>query len=355
MRKTAIVLFNLGGPDRLEAVRPFLFNLFNDPAIMSAPGPLRWLLAQTISRRRAPIARNIYQELGGGSPLLANTRAQAEALQAALNAGAGDREFKVFIAMRYWHPMSDEAARAVMAHDPDQVVLLPLYPQFSTTTTGSSVADWTRAAAKAGLTAPTRSLCCYPTQPGFIAEVAGLLRTALAEAGAGAGPEGGPRVLFSAHGLPKKFIDRGDPYQWQIAQTAAAVAETLNGAPGAADLDWRVCYQSRVGPLEWIGPSTEAEIARAGAEGRSLIVVPIAFVSEHSETLVELDIEYRRLAEAKGVPSYTRVATVDAGAAFIEGLAELVRAALAGERACCSQDGGRLCPGDWGGCPQVAD
>ena len=345
MRKTAIVLFNLGGPDRPEAVRPFLFNLFNDPAIITAPGPLRWLLAQTISRRRAPIARKIYQELGGGSPLLANTMAQAEALEAALNAGGGESEFKVFIAMRYWHPMSDEAVRTVMAFGPNQMVLLPLYPQFSTTTTGSAVGDWTRAAAKAGLTAPTRSLCCYPTQPGFIAEVAGLLRAALAEAG------DGPRVLFSAHGLPRKFIDGGDPYQWQIEQTAAAVVVAL----GAADLDWRVCYQSRVGPLEWIVPSTEAEIARAGAEGRSLIVVPIAFVSEHSETLVELDIEYRRLGEAKGVPSYTRVATVDTGAAFIEGLAGLVRAALTGERACCSQDGGRLCPGQWRGCPQAAD
>ena len=348
MRKTAIVLFNLGGPDRPGAVRPFLFNLFNDPAIIDAPGPLRWLLAQTISRRRAPIAREIYRELGGGSPLLANTRVQAEALEAALNAG-GAREFKVFIAMRYWHPMSDETARAVVAYGPDQVVLLPLYPQFSTTTTGSSVVDWARAAAKAGLSAPTRSLCCYPTQPGFIAAVAELLRAALAKAGVGS------RVLFSAHGLPKKFIDRGDPYQWQIEQTAAAVATAVAGAPAAADLDWRVCYQSRVGPLEWIGPSTTAEIARAGAQGRSLIVVPIAFVSEHSETLVELDIEYRRLAEQKGVPRYIRVATVDAGAAFIEGLAELVRAALAGERACCSQDGGRLCPGPWGGCPQAAD
>ena len=367
MRKTAIVLFNLGGPDRPEAVRPFLFNLFNDPAIIDAPGPLRWLLAQTISRRRAPIARKIYQQLGGGSPLLGNTRVQAAALEAALNAG-GDSEFKVFIAMRYWHPMSDETVRAVLTYGPDQVVLLPLYPQFSTTTTGSSVADWARAAAKAGLTAPTRSLCCYPTQPGFVAEVAELLRAALAqagaEAGAGAGPgtEDGPRVLFSAHGLPKKFIDRGDPYQWQIEQTAAAVAQAVAqavdgkgiGVLGETDIDWRVCYQSRVGPLEWIGPSTEAEIARAGAEGRSLIVVPIAFVSEHSETLVELDIEYRHLAEAKGVPRYTRVATVDTGAAFIEGLAELVRAALAGGRACCSQDGGRLCPGAWGGCPQTA-
>jgi len=346
MRKTAVILFNLGGPDRLAAVRPFLFNLFNDPAIIDAPGPVRWLLAQGISRRRAPIARKIYQELGGGSPLLANTEAQAAALEAALNASRGEGDTKVFIAMRYWHPMSDEAARAVVAYGPDRVLLLPLYPQFSTTTTGSSVADWTRAAAKAGLTAPSRTLCCYPAQAGFVAEIAELLRAALAQAEATA--EGAPRVLFSAHGLPKKFIDRGDPYQWQVEQTAAAVV----AAAAVPDLDWTVCYQSRVGPLEWIGPSTDAEIVRAGAQGRPLIVVPIAFVSEHSETLVELDIEYRRLAEQKGVPRYTRVATVDTGAAFIEGLAELVRAALAGERGTCSQDGGRICPEQWSGCPQ---
>ncbi len=362
MRKIAVVLFNLGGPDRPGAVRPFLFNLFNDPAIIAAPGPLRWLLAQTISRRRAPIARDIYRELGGGSPLLANTRAQGEALEAVLNvdrgnAGGEDGEFKVFIAMRYWHPMSDETARAIKAYGSDQVVLLPLYPQFSTTTTGSSIADWMRAAAKAGLTAPTQSLCCYPTQPGFIAAVSGLLRVALAEAAARAAARaaGEPRVLFSAHGLPKKIVARGDPYQWQVEQTATAVAATVAATADQAALDWRVCYQSRVGPLEWIGPSTEEEIARAGAEGKPLIVVPIAFVSEHSETLVELDIEYRRLAEKKGVPQYTRVATVDAGAAFIEGLGELVRAVLAGERACRSQDGGRLCPRDWARCPLAAD
>ena len=209
MRKTAVVLFNLGGPDRPGAVRPFLFNLFNDPAIIGAPGPLRWLLAQWISNRRAPLARKIYEQIGGASPLLANTEAQAKALEAALSAGDGDDQVRVFIAMRYWHPMSREVARAVESYGPDQVVLLPLYPQFSTTTTGSSLADWARAAAAAGLGAPTRSLCCYPTQTGFVTEVAGLLRSALTVAGARA--EGAPRVLFSAHGLPKKFIERGDP------------------------------------------------------------------------------------------------------------------------------------------------
>ncbi|MCH8001131.1 MAG: ferrochelatase [Proteobacteria bacterium] len=352
MARTAIVLFNLGGPDGPRAVRPFLFNLFNDPAIIGAPGPLRWLLAQGISRRRAPVTRRIYDELGGGSPLLANTEAQARALEAVLNAQTGgnaqtgDGEVKAFVAMRYWHPMSEETARAVKAYDPERVVLLPLYPQFSTTTTGSSIAAWAGAAARVGLEVPTRALCCYPTEPGFVAEVAGQLRSALAQAAG----HGAPRVLFSAHGLPKKIVERGDPYQWQVERTVAAVVEAL----GQGDLDWRICYQSRVGPLEWIGPSTEAEIARAGRDGVALVVVPIAFVSEHSETLVELDIEYRRLAREAGVPVYIRAPTVGAGAAFIAGLADLVRQALADPRPLRSQAGGRLCPPSCSGCPQGA-
>ena len=350
MARTAIVLFNLGGPDGPRAVRPFLFNLFNDPAIIGAPGPLRWLLAQGISRRRAPVTRRIYDELGGGSPLLANTEAQARALEAVLNAQTGgngqtgDGEVKAFVAMRYWHPMSEETARAVKAYDPERVVLLPLYPQFSTTTTGSSIAAWAGAAARVGLEVPTKALCCYPTEPGFVAEVAGRLRSALAQAAG----HGAPRVLFSAHGLPKKIVERGDPYQWQVERTVAAVVEAL----GQGDLDWRICYQSRVGPLEWIGPSTEAEIARAGRDGVALVVVPIAFVSEHSETLVELDIEYRRLAREAGVPVYIRAPTVGVGAAFIAGLADLVRQALADPRPLRSQAGGRLCPPSCSGCPQ---
>lgn len=357
MARTAIILFNLGGPDGPRAVRPFLFNLFNDPAIIGAPGPLRWLLAQGISRRRAPVARRIYDELGGGSPLLANTEAQARALEAVLNAQTEDGEVKVFVAMRYWHPMSEAAARAVKAYDPERIVLLPLYPQFSTTTTGSSIAAWTGAARRAGLEVPTRTLCCYPTEPGFVAEVAGRLRSALAQAGGeSGGPAGGhgaPRVLFSAHGLPKKIVERGDPYQWQVERSVAAVVEAL----GQGELDWRICYQSRVGPLEWIGPSTEAEIARAGREGVALVVVPIAFVSEHSETLVELDIEYRRRAREAGVPTYIRVPTVGTGAAFIAGLAELVRQAVADKDLgpLRSQAGGRLCPPSCSGCPQGAD
>jgi ferrochelatase len=344
MSKTAVVLFNLGGPDRLDSVRPFLFNLFNDRAIIDLPGLPRWLLAQLISRRRAPVARQIYEDLGGGSPLLANTQAQARALQTVLSDQGSDLgDLRVFIAMRYWHPMSDETAAQVAAYGPDRVVLLPLYPQFSTTTTGSSLAAWKRAAETAGLTAPTRSLCCYPSEPGFVGQIAEGLSQALSELGS----EIPARVLFSAHGLPKKIVARGDPYQWQVEATAEAVVQAL-GRPG---LDWLVCYQSRVGRLEWIGPATDQEIERAGKEGVGLVVVPIAFVSEHSETLVELDKEYGELARRSGVPAYLRVATVNEGARFIEGLAGLVRAALGEDRPLRSQDGGRLCPAQWGRCP----
>ncbi len=344
MEKIAVVLFNLGGPDRPDAVRPFLFNLFNDSAIIGAPAPARWLLAKFIAWRRAPVARRIYAALGGGSPLLANTEAQAGALEAALVRSDADKA-RVFIAMRHWHPMSEETATAVQAFKPDRIVLLPLYPQFSTTTTGSSVAAWTRAAARAGLTVPTTTLCCYPSEPGFVGEAAARVRAALVTARAA----GQPRVLFSAHGLPKKIVESGDPYQWQVEQTAASVAAAL-GEPG---LDWRVCYQSRIGPLEWIGPATDAEIVRAGRAGKPVVVVPIAFVSEHSETLVELDIEYARVARENGVPVYIRVATVATGTAFIDGLARMVRAALDGNRPVCSQGGDRICPAEQGRCLQA--
>lgn len=337
--KTAVVLFNLGGPDTQDAVRPFLFNLFNDPAIIGVPAPIRYALATLLAARRAGTARQIYAKLGGGSPLLANTRAQAAALEACL----ADMGVRSFIAMRYWHPMTDEAAAAVKAFAPDQVILLPLYPQFSTTTSGSSLTVWARAAQAVGLDVPTRTVCCYPTEPGFIHATAVLTRAAYEEAS----KAGKPRVLFSAHGLPKKVVRGGDPYQWQVEQSAAAIVAAL----GIPDLDWTVCYQSRVGPLEWIGPYTENEIDRAGADRVPVVLVPIAFVSEHSETLVELDMEYGHRAAACGVPAYKRVPTVSAHPAFIDGLARIVRVAgtwPAGRRS--SADGTRICPDTCGRC-----
>jgi ferrochelatase len=337
--KRAVILFNLGGPDSLDAVQPFLFNLFNDPAIMTLPGPLRWVLAKLISRRRAPVAREIYGKIGGSSPLLVNTEAQARALEAALGEG-----HRCFVAMRYWRPFSAAVAAAVKTWAPDNIVLLPLYPQFSTTTTASSLRDWQASAARAGLSAPTHALCSYPREEGFVAAVAELTRRAIGELG-----DRPLRVLFSAHGLPQKIVEAGDPYQWQVEATVARVVEAL----AMPELDWTICYQSRVGPLAWIGPSTDAEVARAGRDAVAAVVVPISFVSEHSETLVELDIEYRHLAEKAGVPAYIRVSTVGTHPAFIGSLARLVRAA-AGSAGIVSGEGGRICPASFTRCPLAA-
>ena len=318
MTRVAVVLMNLGGPDSIEAVRPFLANLFSDPAIIGLPGLLRLPLAHLIAWRRGPVARDIYARLGGRSPLLANTEAQARALEGALGPG-----HRCFVAMRYWHPMSIETVRAVAEWTPDEIVCLPLYPQFSTTTTASSLVMWRGAAARQGLSCPTRIVCCYPREQGFVEAIVGLIRPAL-EAASGTGKPF--RLLLTAHGLPKKIIDRGDPYPDQVEQTAAAVVAAL----ARPELDWRVCYQSRVGPLEWIGPATDEEIRRAGEDGVALVVAPISFVSEHSETLVELDLDYRSLAEGAGVPTYHRVPTVGLEPAFIGSLAKLVNRALAG-------------------------
>jgi ferrochelatase len=303
------------------------------------PKPLRWLLARLIAARRAPTARAIYEKLGGGSPLLGLTEDQARALEARLGGGA---QAKVFIAMRYWDPTGDATAARVKAFDPDRVVLLPLYPQYSTTTTGSSLKDWHRAAARAGLAAPTAAVCCYPAESGLVQAQARLIRGALAAAA----KAGKPRVLFSAHGLPKKVIAKGDPYQWQVERTAEAVAQAL----AQPDLDWTVCYQSRVGPLEWIGPSTEDELKRAGADRVPVVVVPIAFVSEHSETLVELDIEYRHRAESVGVPAYVRVPALGVAAEFIDGLARLAEGAIQAAPGACWSPHGRACPENFGRC-----
>lgn len=337
--RTAVVLFNLGGPDRPESVQPFLFNLFQDPAIISLPQPFRWLLAKLISGRRAPVAKEIYAHLGGKSPLLDLTNAQARALEKSC---ADVGEVRAFVCMRYWHPMSGETAREVAAFKPDRIVLLPLYPQFSTTTTGSSFKDWYRAAKNAGISAQTVAVCCFPEAAGWIGAQAALIQEKFAIASG----ERKPRLLFSAHGLPEKVIAAGDPYQWQVEQTAAAVVREL-----AIDgLDWQVCYQSRVGPLKWIGPSTDAEIERAGRDGIPLVVVPIAFVSEHSETLVELDIEYGELAHKAGVPVYERVPAVGTHPDFIASLADLVGRAVRDDGPLISEAGERICPAACGRC-----
>jgi len=333
--KLAVVLFNLGGPDSLEAVEPFLNNLFSDPAIISLPSFLRRPLARFIARRRTPVAREIYAKIGGRSPILEETQAQAGALERAL----GSYEARAFIAMRCWKPFSDDAARDVAAWSPDHIVLVPLYPQYSTTTSGSALTEWRRARSAAGITVRESRLCCYPWMPGFIDAVAELTRETLAKARSNVSY----RVLLSAHGLPKRVVAKGDPYQWQVERTASALVERLGIS------DWMVCYQSRVGPLEWIGPSTDLEIRRAGADGKGVVVVPIAFVSEHSETLVELDMEYEKLAREAGVRDYLRVPTVGVNRKFIAGLADLIVQSL-GQTEPVTGGTGRLCPAAFNAC-----
>ena len=342
-RKSAIVLFNLGGPDRPESIKPFLVNLFKDPAILRVPFFVRPFLARLIARLRVKPATANYAVLGGKSPLLDLTKAQARALEQ-LVPGA-----RCFIAMRYWHPFSLEVARAVRDWDPDEVVLLPLYPQFSTTTTGSSLTAWREAAAQVGLAKPTTTLCCYHADPAYLAATTSMLRRAYESARASLPPEAGLRVLFSAHGLPEVIIKAGDPYQFQVERTVDGVVRAL-ALPG---LDHVVCYQSRATPQRWIGPSTEAEIERAARDKVAILVVPIAFVSEHSETLVELDVEYKELAEKEGVPAYFRAPAQNSDPGFIAALAQLVGAARDRGPGLCSFAGRRTCPRPYKDCPHA--
>ncbi|MBV9538072.1 MAG: ferrochelatase [Acidisphaera sp.] len=342
-RRVAIVLFNLGGPDRPESVKPFLRNLFTDPAILRVPFYVRPILARIIARARLRPASENYALLGGKSPLLPLTEQQARALEAEFT----DIDARCFIAMRYWHPFSLQAAREVKAWEPDEVVLLPLYPHYSTTTTGSSLTAWREAAARVGLIKPTITVCCYHTDAGFIGATARNVRKSYREAIATLAGAHPLRVLFSAHGLPEKIIREGDPYQQQVEQTVAAVVAEL----GMPDLDAVVCYQSRATPQKWIGPSTEEELERAAQDATAVLVVPIAFVSEHSETLVELDVEYRDVANRIGVPGYFRVPTQNADPGFIASLRDLVRRALTRGCGLGSFCGFRVCPPSASACP----
>ena len=307
--KTAVILFNLGGPDAPEAVQPFLFNLFFDRSIIDLPLIPRWLLAKRISSKRAPIAREIYAKLGGKSPLLEQTEAQADGLEDLLGP-----EYKTFIAMRYWHPMTEQAVMGVKEWAPDRIILLPLYPHYSIATTGSSLACWTKEAAKQGLDVPTETICCYPDLPGWIDAQVELIQQHQAQMD-------NPRLLFSAHGLPQALIDKGDPYQRQIEQSVQLMVSRLQAQ------DWALCYQSRVGKQVWIGPAIDQELQRAAQDKRPVLVIPVSFVSEHSETLVELDMEYAHVAKEMGIPAYGRVPTVQCHPAFLAGLAELIKGA----------------------------
>jgi protoporphyrin/coproporphyrin ferrochelatase len=340
--KTAIVLFNLGGPDGPEAVKPFRVNLFSDKAIIRAPIFIRFWLSRLIAASSAKAAAENYKLMGGKSPLLDLTQQQARALEAELGG-----EVKTFIAMRYWHPFAKEAARDVKAWNPDRILLLPLYPQFSTTTTGSSLTDWHEAAAAAGLAKPTTTLCCYFDDPDYVASITALVDKGIAEAKAAIAPGTKLRLLFSAHGLPESIVTAGDPYQAQVEANTAAVMARL----ADKNVEHLVCYQSRATPQKWLAPSTIEAIEQAGRDQVALLLVPIAFVSDHIETLVELDIENRELAAHHKVPGYFRAAVPNADPAFIRALAGLTRRALDHGPGLCSHENGRACDAKHKDCP----
>ena len=310
--KKAVILFNLGGPDKLESVEPFLFNLFNDPAIISIPSIFRYPLAKLISKRRAPIAKNIYREIGNKSPILELTQDQGKSLEKSLST-KGD--YKCFIVMRCWHPRASDVIKKVREYNPDEIILLPLYPQYSASTSGSSINEWNDLCKKENYQVKTKTICCYPTENNFIESHARSIKKSIKNL-----KNKNFKLLFSAHGLPENKIRKGDPYQWQIEQTVDGIMSKLLDE----NLDHIISYQSRVGPLKWIGPSTDEVIIKYSKEKKGIIIVPVAFVSEHSETLVELDIEYKKLAEKNGCSFYKRVPALGIEENFIKGLETLV-------------------------------
>jgi ferrochelatase len=313
-KKVAIVLFNLGGPDKLESVRPFLFNLFSDKNIINLPRFFRYIIAWIIAWRREKVAKKIYDLIGGKSPILEETLLQKESLSKTLRQKIPNK-FEVFICMRHWHPMAEEVVGQIKNYNPDEIILLPLYPQFSTTTTASAIEEFMLYAKKYGIKERViKTVCCYPNDEKFINAHVKLIEETIDNLT----PKSNYRILFSAHGLPKKIIDNGDPYQWQVETTVRNIIEQLSYA-----VDYKITYQSKVGPLEWIGPNTEEEIMIAAKSSKNLIIVPIAFVSEHVETMVELDIEYKKIADQYAI-QYLRVPTLRINEIFIEFLANMI-------------------------------
>tara|TARA_B100000029_G_scaffold312483_1_gene304946 strand:- start:238 stop:1248 length:1011 start_codon:yes stop_codon:yes gene_type:complete len=310
--KKGVILFNLGGPDKLESVEPFLFNLFNDPAIISIPAIIRYPLAKFLSKRRAPIAKNIYKEIGNKSPILELTQHQAKSLE---NNLLKKGNYKCFVIMRCWHPRAEDVIKEIKKYNPDEIVLLPLYPQYSASTSGSSIREWNDLCKKENYKIKTKTICCYPTQSSFVESHVKLIEKTIKNL-----EKNNIKLIFSAHGLPESKIKKGDPYQWQVEQTVSEIMSKLAGEK----IDYIISYQSRVGPLKWIGPSTDEVIIKYSKEKKGIVIVPVAFVSEHSETLVELDIEYKKLAEKNGCSFYKRVPALGTEESFIKGLAELV-------------------------------
>ena len=317
-KPVGIVLLQLGGPDSLESVEPFLYNLFCDPDIIDLPLAFlfRRMLAGIIARRRAPRVREIYARIGGRSPILKLTARQAAALERALRPGLDAR---VVIAMRYWHPMTGRAIDALVEAGVEEVVLLPLYPHYSKTTTGSSVREWERELRRRGLSRfRVRSVTGYSEHPLYIAAIVRNIGIALKRVPA----EGrnAAHLVFSAHGTPVSLVRAGDPYQGEIVKTYEAVVRT-----GNFGLPHHLCYQSKVGPQKWLEPSLDATIERLAHEQVSrVIVIPIAFVSDHSETLWEINIEAKLEARRLGIRYFDMSPALHTSADYIGALRDLV-------------------------------
>jgi protoporphyrin/coproporphyrin ferrochelatase len=318
---TAVVLLQLGGPDALDAVEPFLYNLFCDPDIIDLPLAFlfRRFLARRISRARAPKVQEYYRFMGGRSPILRLTTRQAAALETALTP-AGD--IPVVVAMRYWHPMTEAVVRKLQEAKIDRVVLLPLYPQYSRSTTGSSVNEWRRVCERVRYTPRIELIKEYPDHPAYIAALVRNIRIALRRVR----PEerGKVHLVFSAHGTPMSLVRGGDPYQSHVIRTCNAVVNA-----GGFGLPHYLCYQSKVGPQKWLEPSLVGTIDRLAAEGVShVIVIPLAFVSDHSETLWEINHEVKREALQKGIRYYDMSPALNTNPRFVEALADLVHQSL---------------------------
>ncbi len=316
--RVGVVLFQLGGPDSIEAIEPFLYNLFCDPDIIDFPLARlgRKALAKLISVTRARKVAHHYESIGGCSPIRRNTERQARALEKRLCAEGLDA--RCFVAMRYWHPFTEEAVAALDASQCDHIVLLPLYPQYSKTTTGSSLNEWNRKFSAAG-----RQVSCihdFYRHGLYIDSVTERIEDALARF-----PDPDDVVLvFSAHSVPVSVIEQGDPYQRQIEETVALVKRR-----GGWLNCHRLCYQSKVGASKWLQPSLRTTIRELGAAGiKDVCVVPISFVSDHVETLGEIDHEARELAAQAGITRFEMTAGLNDSPVFIGALAQLVTACV---------------------------
>ena len=325
--RVGVLLLNLGGPERIQDVKPFLYNLFSDPEIIRLPvaamqKPFAWL----ISSLRSSKSQQAYRSIGGGSPLRRITKQQAQELQTSLRQKGVDATS--YVAMRYWHPFTESAVADLKADGVDQVVVLPLYPHFSISTSGSSFRELQRLrnTDPAFSRLPIRCIRSWYDHPGYIQALANLIaREILAcEDPATA------HIFFSAHGVPKSYVeDAGDPYQLEIVACSKLILEQLRQQLGHSN-PFTLAYQSRVGPVEWLKPYTEDALQELGEQGvKDLVVVPISFVSEHIETLEEIDIDYRELATAAGVKNFRRVPALDTDPAFIAALTDLVEQAMA--------------------------